>query len=905
MGKHITAKLGEELFQFIKGTGRTLTLFDEQGSAVYNPAEALRFFIEPDKMMLSIQQDGADSSVKLYISDGVEVEDRTKDIDGNDSMSLMKFINVIRTICVRYNMLFNVRKYGHQLTPRNFAYLVAMESVMETKLVEGMYGTTKSSYQRFGGTRLIVRHSAAIDEQALGARSRKINALFIENTLGERYRYPRIHLNGARAMAYHVSQGGNFFDDVGKHISELSEQFYHLNQVRKYLKSNNLHESNKYEYELLETHLKELKSISIRVQRPRGYNWFKEQYQPVSFDDDFDIQPISERFGVDQQSDMYESLKWVAKLLTSQMGENSMNIMAEKEAQPNQGEDKFVSYARQYYTKRLEKAGERVEVSKELEQSAQQLALGLKQVLAGKLNLKITGKPPGSFKLPTDEMAFKIGMVLEPSSGMSNDALWNYLSDISDKLTHGEALTPNEKLISNKIKDLVDSKLTTEESFSDEETFIEGETFVEEQSCDDDDDEKEEEVKEHVLPEIKMVEEWFDQFDPTAILSKTSERVTEGPYDTGATPYDDEPSDADIDLLETYIDECIANVVADPHSYHIILSQPEHEDEPGKINQDFVSDVVGAVIEKVKANDVGWEENYAYDHSDDIGKRVIEAIKKLHPNLQEDVVEDTLSEMPANTHSFSTSLPQSNSIVTTIKPSDVMVLRAAWNFRNGSDKVWAILKCGEQVITAWGKRETNLSGARNWRHQPIPEVRALDRYRDKLNNGYVEFIKNGIVLQNRPGMAGVGLGAVLTFLKDVGARIFRQMDLSATDGIAIPSTESVDGHTSTVLSALANETDDSTFMEIPSIAEMTKLTNEEIESALLELKSSGLVSSMELDGNYWGITNEGRDTLGITTLSEGSSDDFIDDVTKDDEDDKTNESLDDFISNMKRLSGMK
>ena len=32
------------------------------------------------------------------------------------------------------------------------------------------------------------------------------------------------HLNGARALAQHVSNGGNLYDDFGKHIVSLSEE---------------------------------------------------------------------------------------------------------------------------------------------------------------------------------------------------------------------------------------------------------------------------------------------------------------------------------------------------------------------------------------------------------------------------------------------------------------------------------------------------------------------------------------------------------------------------------------------------------------------------------------------------------------------------------------------------------
>ena len=47
-----------------------------------------------------------------------------------------------------------------------------------------------------------------VNEEQRGARSRNISSIFVENAEGERFKYPYKHLNGARAMARHVSHGG-------------------------------------------------------------------------------------------------------------------------------------------------------------------------------------------------------------------------------------------------------------------------------------------------------------------------------------------------------------------------------------------------------------------------------------------------------------------------------------------------------------------------------------------------------------------------------------------------------------------------------------------------------------------------------------------------------------------------
>jgi hypothetical protein len=86
-----------------------------------------------------------------------------------------------------------------------------------------MYGTSRSSYQKLENVKIIARHSKPIvDETKPGARSRNIESFYIENSLGERFRLPEgTTLNGARAYARHVKNGGAVHDDFGKHIGKI------------------------------------------------------------------------------------------------------------------------------------------------------------------------------------------------------------------------------------------------------------------------------------------------------------------------------------------------------------------------------------------------------------------------------------------------------------------------------------------------------------------------------------------------------------------------------------------------------------------------------------------------------------------------------------------------------------
>jgi hypothetical protein len=101
----------------------------------------------------------------------------------------------------------------------------------ETKL----YGTSRISYQKIGEARIMIKHTESVNQESATGRTQKIGKIYIESSDGERFRYPFKHLSGARAMARHVSEGGNAYDDFGKHIVGLSEEMSKLRKFKNYM----------------------------------------------------------------------------------------------------------------------------------------------------------------------------------------------------------------------------------------------------------------------------------------------------------------------------------------------------------------------------------------------------------------------------------------------------------------------------------------------------------------------------------------------------------------------------------------------------------------------------------------------------------------------------------------------
>lgn len=201
-------KLASEIFEILKSYGKTLILYDSSGNVTYDPEQATRIFISPEKMMLSITNDGDDNEVKLYLSNSVILSDQ------------MKLINTLRQVSTRLNSLFNVRKYGKELSPKDFAYQVTTEG-----LHEAYWGSLRTSYSNIGDCKIIIHHNSPVNEEKRGSRSRDIKNIYIENNKKEKLLLPSNNIHAAKALARHISSGGKIYDKVGDYIIECSKEY--------------------------------------------------------------------------------------------------------------------------------------------------------------------------------------------------------------------------------------------------------------------------------------------------------------------------------------------------------------------------------------------------------------------------------------------------------------------------------------------------------------------------------------------------------------------------------------------------------------------------------------------------------------------------------------------------------
>jgi hypothetical protein len=229
------SSVANDLFQKIRGRFPSVTIGDKDGNITNVPSDA-RFF---DFAFTDSGNELGKVNVSLDEKNGVVVVVGKDLVQGKDEVvqgNWYNFLKELRIFAKKRMMPFDVRDINKSnLNRRDYQFLATNRPGEEPMAESRMYGTNKTSYQRIGNARLAIKHTQPINVESVGSRSQKIGAIYIESPEGERFKYPFRHLAGARAMARHVSEGGNAYDDFGKYVAGLSEEAVKLQKFKTYM----------------------------------------------------------------------------------------------------------------------------------------------------------------------------------------------------------------------------------------------------------------------------------------------------------------------------------------------------------------------------------------------------------------------------------------------------------------------------------------------------------------------------------------------------------------------------------------------------------------------------------------------------------------------------------------------
>ena len=264
-------KIGEDLFNKIRGRFPSVTIGDQDGN-VTNEPNAARFFDfdyktgsrSLGKVSVSISEDNG--LTVIYSKDFIQNEN---ELTQNEWYN---FLKELRVFSKKRMLDFSVRDINKSnLNKRDYQFLANRSE--DGKMTESrLYGSSRMSYQKFENARMVIKHTESINTESAGGRTQKIGAIYIESSEGERFKYPYKHLSGARAMTRHVSEGGKPYDDFGTHITGLSEEMAKLRKFKTYMgRSSVMAESLAGYMDIVKERISTVKKTIENLQKPAYY----------------------------------------------------------------------------------------------------------------------------------------------------------------------------------------------------------------------------------------------------------------------------------------------------------------------------------------------------------------------------------------------------------------------------------------------------------------------------------------------------------------------------------------------------------------------------------------------------------------------------------------------------------
>tara|TARA_B110000967_G_C18893121_1_gene568717 strand:+ start:1016 stop:2926 length:1911 start_codon:yes stop_codon:yes gene_type:complete len=272
--------VSEKLFAKIRGRFPSVTIGDGQGTVTDDPKLAKYFDFDYKegqevlgKVSITLDEEGV---VVLYNQDFMA------EAGESEKNNWYNFLKEIRIFAKKHMLNFDTRDITKSnLDKRDYAHLT--RTAGETQMSESnMYGTSRTSFENIDTARLVLKHTKPVNQEVAGSRTQNVHSMYIESADGERFKYPFRHLNGARAMARHVSEGGNLYDDFGKHIVEMSTELNKLRKFKTYMnRSSVMAEGLKGYMEAVDVRLENIKTEVLKLQRKAYYTETFATFAPV------------------------------------------------------------------------------------------------------------------------------------------------------------------------------------------------------------------------------------------------------------------------------------------------------------------------------------------------------------------------------------------------------------------------------------------------------------------------------------------------------------------------------------------------------------------------------------------------------------------------------------------------
>jgi len=254
-------------------------LDSEEKTTAPEEADIFRFTFEKDGESYGKVYVTIDNSRNLVLYYGDEVEDspdtNTSGTEFTDSWS--GFRNMLKQWSQRKQLDFELKNKNHlakDMAQRT--YNKEKENLGESYYPMGKRGSYSDAVPN---VKIIIQHTRQIGEGE--QRYRNIDKIFVENTMGERFAVPSNKPGIAKVYARHIAEGGSPYDDRGRHITSLVEEYTKMAGFVRATKNKQFNESTNILIQEGVNHYQALRETLSRMIGRRGYNAYFESWQPI------------------------------------------------------------------------------------------------------------------------------------------------------------------------------------------------------------------------------------------------------------------------------------------------------------------------------------------------------------------------------------------------------------------------------------------------------------------------------------------------------------------------------------------------------------------------------------------------------------------------------------------------
>ena len=294
-------KISQELFDKLRSRFDNISLGDESAKHTSDPEQARFFNFDYE------DDNGKYGNVTIGLQDGESLKvffgkNISQDMMDDSKNEWYDFLRNLRYFARRNLLTFDTRDISRsalnikdikQASKADGTYS-SMEITKESRL----YGTSKTSFENVGSARIRIIHNENINPEVRGSRSRGIKAIYVENNQGERFKLQHNKLSGARAMARHIAEGGQPYDEVGHAINSMVTEMNELGRFVRVMKRRTFEDTTTVT--MVEAAAQYYNNIHHKLNLMSGrraYQTFVENFEPeVEQLDEVDVNELKEKF---------------------------------------------------------------------------------------------------------------------------------------------------------------------------------------------------------------------------------------------------------------------------------------------------------------------------------------------------------------------------------------------------------------------------------------------------------------------------------------------------------------------------------------------------------------------------------------------------------------------------------